>query len=89
MQVRNSSCSTYCSPELRFLGFPSLLSDLVHTLAFAWTTLPPISVYLSLFSSFSFGEGMLVNAPGLLQWLGFNVSSSRRPSLISPSQLLI
>lgn len=29
-----------------------------------------------------------MNAPGQLQWLGFNVSSSRKPSLISPSQLL-
>lgn len=28
---------------------------------------------------------MLVNIPGQVQWLGFNVSSSRKPSLISPS----
>lgn len=28
---------------------------------------------------------MLVNIPGQLQWLGFNASSSRKPSLISPS----
>lgn len=77
----SNSCLTCLSPGLSSL---SLLSDLAHTLTSAWTTLSPIFTYLCLLSSFQFGERTLVYVPGQLQWLGFNASSSRKPSLISP-----
>lgn len=82
---RSSSCSSCHSPGLHFLGSPSLLFDFAHNLASAWTTLLTIFPYLCLLSNFSFGERML-NVPGQLQWLSFNASSSRRPSLIPPNQ---
>lgn len=79
---RRSSCSAHRSPGLHFLGSPSLLSGLAHTLAPAWTTLLPISALsLSPFQLFVGGG----NAPGQRQWLGFSASSSRKPSLIFPS----
>lgn len=79
----SSSSSTCYSPGLHFLGSLSSLSDFTHTLTSAWIIPPPVSAYLYLLSSFLFGERLLVHIPGQLQWLGFNASSSRKPSLIS------
>lgn len=79
----SSSSSTCYSAGLHFLGSLSSFSDLTHTLTFAWIIPPPVSAYLYLLPSFLFGERLLVHIPGQLQWLGFNASSSRKPSLIS------
>lgn len=53
---RQGSCSAHRSPGLHFLGSPSLLSDLAHALAPAWTTSLLISALsLSLFQLFVWG----------------------------------